>query len=312
MARIVIALGGNALGNDPKEQQEMVEAACPALVGLISQGHEIIVSHGNGPQVGMINLAFDIASRANDKVAEMPLQECTAMSQGYIGYHLQKGIAKELRVRNMPWQVATVITQVVVDKNDPAFSNPTKPIGAFYDEETAKQMMTADSSLHMKEDSGRGWRRLVPSPKPVDIAERKSILNLLDNEYIVIACGGGGIPVLRDENGDYEGVSAVIDKDFASAKLAEVVGADYLFILTAVDHVCVNFGKPDQKELKTMSTGEAEMYIQNGQFGAGSMLPKVEAAVSFVRSGWGKRAVIASLEKAPQAMRNESGTLITL
>jgi len=234
------------------------------------------------------------------------------MSQGYIGYHLQKGIAKELRLQKMPWQVATVVTQVVVDENDPAFRNPTKPIGAFYDEETAKAMMAAESGLYMAEDSGRGWRRFVPSPKPIDIAERKSILNLLDNEYIVIACGGGGIPVTRDKNGDLHGVSAVIDKDFASAKLAEVVGADYLFILTAVDHVCINFGTPEQEELKTMSSGEAEMYIRSGQFGAGSMLPKVEAAVSFVKSGWGKRAVIASLEKAPQAMRNESGTLITL
>ena len=312
MARIVIALGGNALGNDAAEQQAMVEAACPALVGLISQGHEIIVSHGNGPQVGMINLAFDVASGINEKIAPMPLQECTAMSQGYIGYHLQKGIAKELRRQKMPWQVATVVTQVVVDPADEAFKRPTKPIGAFYDEETANRMMEAEPGLFMAEDSGRGWRRFVPSPRPVDIVERKSILNLLDNEYIVIACGGGGIPVTRDENGDLHGVSAVIDKDFASAKLAEVVGADYLFILTAVDHVCINFGRPDQEELKTMSSGEAEMFIRSGQFGAGSMLPKVEAAVSFVKSGWGKRAVIASLEKAPQAMRNESGTLITL
>ncbi|MGN1001812.1 MAG: carbamate kinase [Oscillospiraceae bacterium] len=312
MARIVIALGGNALGNDAREQQEKVEAACPALVGLISQGHEIIVSHGNGPQVGMINLAFDLASKDDPKVAAMPLQECTAMSQGYIGYHLQKGIARELRRQNMPWQVASVVTQVVVDQNDPAFRNPTKPIGAFYDEDTAREMMRADPGLCMKEDSGRGWRRMVPSPRPIDIVERKSILNLLDNEYIVIACGGGGIPVVRDEEGNYEGVSAVIDKDFASAKLAETVGADYLFILTAVDHVCVNFGKPDQKELKTMSSGEAEMYMAGGQFGAGSMQPKVAAAIEFVRSGWGRKAVIASLEKAPQAMRNESGTLITL
>ncbi len=312
MSRIVIALGGNALGSTPAEQQERIEAACPALVGLISQGHEIIVSHGNGPQVGMINLAFELASKENEKVAPMPLQECTAMSQGYIGYHLQKGIAKELRERNMPWQVATVVTQVVVDEHDPAFNAPSKPIGAFYDEETARAMMAAEPGLHMAEDSGRGWRRFVPSPKPVDIAERRSILNLLDNEYIVIACGGGGIPVTRDAEGDLHGVAAVIDKDFASAKLAEAVGADYLFILTAVDHVCINFGTPEQEELTAMSSGEAEMYIRSGQFGAGSMLPKVEAAVSFVRSGWGKRAVIASLEKAPQAMRNESGTLITL
>ncbi len=311
MARIVIALGGNALGNTPEEQQRAVETACPALVGLIAQGHEIIISHGNGPQVGMIDLAFETASRQNPKVAPMPLPECTAMSQGYIGYHLQKGIQKELRIRKMPWQVATVVTQVVVDEKDPAFSNPTKPIGAFYDEKTARAMMDAEPGLIMKEDAGRGWRRMVPSPKPMDIAERKSILNLLDNEYIVIACGGGGIPVTRDKNGDYHGVPAVIDKDFASAKLAEAVGADYLFILTAVDHVCIHFGKPDQRELTQMTAEEAERWLGEGQFASGSMQPKVEAAVGFVKSGWDRRAVIASLEKAPQAMRNESGTLIT-
>lgn len=312
MARIVIALGGNALGNTPEEQQAQIEKACPALIGLIAQGHEIIISHGNGPQVGMIKLAFDTAAKENPKVAEMPLQECTAMSQGYIGYHLQKGIHRELLRHNMPWQVASVVTQVVVDEKDPAFKNPSKPIGAFYDEETARRLIKANPGLNMKEDSGRGWRQVVPSPRPVDIAERKSILNLLDNEYIVIACGGGGIPVIQDEFGYYHGVSAVIDKDFASAALAEAVGADCLFILTAVDHVCINFGTPEQKELHRISSGEAQKYLEEGQFGTGSMAPKVEAAVHFVRSGWGKFAVIASLEKAPQAMQNESGTLITL
>lgn len=310
MARIVIALGGNALGNTPAQQREKIEAACPALVGLIAQGHEIIVSHGNGPQVGMIQLAFDTASKSNPKVAAMPLPECTAMSQGYIGYHLQQGIYRELQARKMPWQVATVVTQVVVDAADPAFQNPTKPIGAFYDEAAAKDMMAKNPALHMKEDAGRGWRELVASPKPVDIAERKSILNLLDNEYIVIACGGGGVPVVRDGLG-YRGVPAVIDKDFASAKLAETVGADYLFILTAVDRVCVNFGKPDQKELPELDAASARKYIAEGQFAAGSMLPKVEAALRFVESGSGRRAVIASLEKAPLAMQGESGTLIT-
>ena len=312
MARIVIALGGNALGNTPAEQQKRIEDAMPSLIGLINQGHEIIISHGNGPQVGMINLAFDISSAQNEKIAQMPLQECTAMSQGYIGYHLQKGIYRELRIRNMPWQVATLITQVLVDRNDPAFENPKKPIGAFYDEQTARDMMRSDPTLWMQEDAGRGWRRVVASPRPIDIIEKKSILNLLDNEYIVIAGGGGGIPVVMDDDGFLHGVPAVIDKDFASAKLAEVVGADYLFILTAVDHVFVNYGRADQRALTEMSSGEAEKYLQEGQFGEGSMKPKVEAAIGFVRSGWGKRAVIGSLEKAPQAMRNESGTLITL
>lgn len=312
MSRIVIALGGNALGNTPSEQEQKINEACTPLVGLIHEGHEIIISHGNGPQVGMINLAFDTASKQNEKISDMPLPECTAMSQGYIGYHLQKGIYRELLRRNMPWQVATVVTQVLVDPLDPAFKNPTKPIGAFYDEDTARRMMQSDPTLHMKEDSGRGFRRTVPSPFPIDIVEKKSILNLLDNEYIVIASGGGGIPVIKNADGSLSGVAAVIDKDFASAKLADVVGAEYLFILTAVDRVCINFGKPDQKELYTMNVKEAEQYLAEGQFAAGSMRPKVEAALNFVKSGEGRRAVIASLEKAPEAMRGESGTLISM
>lgn len=311
MARIVIALGGNALGNNATEQQQKIEEGCPALIDMIGQGHEIIVTHGNGPQVGMIDLAFDVASSSNDKVPTMELQECTAMSQGYIGYHLQKGIKKELRKRGMPWQVASVITQVVVDPKDPAFSNPAKPIGAFYTKEKAEELAKENPSWTFKEDANRGYRRVVPSPIPKEIVERKSILNLLDNEYIVIACGGGGIPVIQDERGDCTGVPAVIDKDYAAAVLAQAVGADYLFILTAVDYVCINFGKPDQKELKTMSLQEAQTYLDEGQFAAGSMGPKVQAALNFVKSGGNRRAVIASLEKAPLAMRGESGTLIT-
>ena len=310
MSRIVIALGGNALGNTPKEQQERIDNAAPALIGLIKQGHEIIISHGNGPQVGIIRQAFDTASAVDGKVPAFELPECTAMSQGYIGYHLQQGMRRTLRANGMPWQVATVVTQVVVDPDDPAFGEPTKPIGAFYDEAAAQQMMRDDPSLRMREDSGRGWRRVVASPKPVDIAERRSILNLLDSEYIVIACGGGGVPVVRDAHGDYYGVDAVIDKDFASACLAEAVGADYLFILTAVDHVCLNFGTPEQRALDELHVDEAETYLRAGQFGAGSMQPKVAAAVQFVRSGWRRRAVIASLEQAPAAMRGESGTRI--
>ncbi len=310
MSRIVIALGGNALGNNPKEQQEMIEAACPALIGLISQGHEIIVSHGNGPQVGMINKAFDVASKSDSSVSPMELMECTAMSQGYIGYHLQKGIKKELRIQHMPWHVASVVTQVVVDREDPAFLNPTKPIGSFMTEDEMNRLKAEKPEMTFIEDSGRGYRRVVPSPKPVDIVERDSILNLLDNEYIVIACGGGGIPVYADENGDFVGVPAVIDKDFASAKLAELVDADYLFILTAVDRVAVNFGTPRQRDLETMTVKEAEAYCEQGQFAPGSMLPKVQAAISFAKSGKNKRAVIASLKNAPLAMKGKSGTLI--
>ncbi len=310
MSRIVIALGGNALGNNPKEQQEMIEAACPSLIGLISQGHEIIISHGNGPQVGMINKAFEIGSQHDQGICPIELMECTAMSQGYIGYHLQKGIKKELRIQKMPWHVASVVTQVEVDSKDPAFLKPAKPIGSFMTREAMEALKKEQPELQFVEDSGRGYRRVVPSPKPVNIVERESILNLLDNEYIVIACGGGGIPVIRDENGDYKGVPAVIDKDFASAKLAEMVDADYLFILTAVDHVAVNFGKPDQKQLTELTVDQAREYCNQGQFGAGSMLPKVQAAMAFAQSKKGRNAVIASLEKAPLAMAGESGTRI--
>lgn len=312
MSRIVIALGGNALGNNPQEQQEMIEQACPSLVGLIAQGHEIIVSHGNGPQVGMINLAFDEASKHTDKVVPMELMECTAMSQGYIGYHLQKGIKKELYNQKMPWQVASVVTQVIVDKEDEAFKNPTKPIGAFYTLEQVEELKAKDDTLQFVEDSGRGYRRVVASPKPIDIAEKDSILNLLDNEYIVIACGGGGIPVIENNTGDYIGVPAVIDKDFASAKLAELVGADYLFILTAVDRVMINYGKENQEQIEEMTVEQAVQYCNEGHFAPGSMLPKVEAAMSFASSKEGRNAVIASLEKAPMAMRGESGTIIHL
>ena len=310
MARIVIALGGNALGSTPAEQRDRVAAACPALVGLIHQGHEIIISHGNGPQVGMIQAAFDTAAKTNPKVAPMPLPECTAMSQGYIGYHLQQGMRRTLRANGMPWQVATVVTQVVVDPDDPAFGEPTKPIGAFYDEAAAQQMMRDDPSLRMREDSGRGWRRVVASPQPVDIAERRSILNLLDSEYIVIACGGGGVPVVRDAHGDYYGVDAVIDKDFASAKLAELLDADMLVILTAVEKVAINFGKPDQKGLDDLTPADARKYIEEKQFAPGSMLPKVQAALSFAESKPGRVALITLLEKAADGISGKTGTRV--
>lgn len=312
MARIVIALGGNALGKTPEDQIEKIHQATPSLIGLIEQGHEIIISHGNGPQVGMINLAFDVASKHDSNIAKFELPECTAMSQGYIGYHLQQGILRELRLHKMPWHAATVVTQVEVDKNDPAFHNPTKPIGAFYTKEEADEIMKQDPTVSFKEDAGRGYRRVVASPKPINIVESDSILELLNQEFIVIASGGGGVPVYKNEDGDYVGVPAVIDKDFASAKLAELVDADYLFILTAVDRVAVNFGKPDQKDLPTLSIEEANKYIEEGQFAPGSMLPKVQAAMNFAQSKPGRKAVIGSLEKALQAMNGESGTVITM
>ncbi len=311
MSRIVIALGGNALGNNAHEQKQKIDAAVPALIDLIDAGHEIILSHGNGPQVGAINLAFDVASEHNDKVPPMRLTECTAMSQGYIGYHLQQGLYRELRRRHMPWQVVSVLTQVVVDEEDPAFGNPTKPIGGFYDEKTAHEMMASDPTLVMREDAGRGWRRMVASPKPLEIVEDQPIRTLLGHDYIVIACGGGGIPVVR-EAGELRGIPAVIDKDFASAKLAEVVDADYLMILTSVEHVMLHYGQADEEELSHMSVKEAQAYIAAGEFAPGSMLPKVEAAIEFARTGNHRRAIIASLDHARDAVEGRSGTMVTL
>ena len=311
MSKIVIALGGNALGNNPKEQIEMIEKAAKPLVGLIKDGHEIIVSHGNGPQVGTIKLAFDTASAVNDKVCEMELAECTAMSQGYIGYHLQQGIKKELMNQQVDRNVVTVVTQVIVDKDDKAFSNPTKPIGSFYTKEKADEIKKSNPDLTFVEDSGRGYRTVVASPRPIDIAEKTAVLDLTANKFIVIACGGGGIPVIKNDAGTLEGVSAVIDKDFAAEKLAELVSADYLFILTAVDRVAVNFGKPEQKDLAEMTVEEAKKYCEEGHFAPGSMLPKVEAAMMFVESGSNRKAVICSLEKVQLAVKGESGTLIT-
>ncbi|MBE6008464.1 MAG: carbamate kinase [Lachnospiraceae bacterium] len=311
-SRIVIALGGNALGNTPDEQQMKIDAVAESLVGLIAQGYEIIISHGNGPQVGTINLAFSEGSERNDKIPFMPMPECTAMSQGYIGYHLQKGILKELRRRGMPWHVSTMITQIEVDPEDNAFKNPTKPIGAYYTKEQAETIMAQYPQKVFKEDAGRGYRQMVASPKPVDIVEKDSILNLLDNEFIVIACGGGGIPVIRKGDGIYEGVDAVIDKDFASSKLAEMIDAEYFFILTAVDRVSINWGKPDQKDIEKMTVTEAEKYCEEGHFAPGSMLPKVMAAINFAKSKQGRKAVIASLEKAPLAIQGLSGTEISL
>ena len=312
MARIVIALGGNALGNTPAEQRERVAAACPALVGLIHQGHEIIISHGNGPQVGMIQAAFDTAAKTNPKVAPMPLPECTAMSQGYIGYHLQQAIGAAMHKEYKRWHVASVVTQIEVDPDDPAFKNPTKPIGAFMSKEEADAELEKHPDWTMVEDSGRGYRRVVASPQPKKIVEYESILNLLDNEFIVIACGGGGIPVVRDytDKGTYKGVAAVIDKDMGGELLAEDCSADMLVLLTAVDHVAINFGKPDQKDLEDITVDEAKKYVEEGQFGKGSMEPKVKAGIKFAESRPGRVCIIGSLEKAAEAMAGLSGTRI--
>jgi len=308
MSRIVIALGGNALGSSAQEQLMLVRQASKPIADLIEQGHELVLAHGNGPQVGMINLAFESRAAEESDISNMPFPECGAMSQGYIGFHLQNAIREELVERSIEKPVATVVTQVLVDKNDPAFKNPTKPIGAFYTEAEAREM-EIKKGYKMEEDSGRGWRRVVPSPMPVDVIEKDTIRTLLDSGNIVITVGGGGIPVVSEGN-VLKGVPAVIDKDYASCKVAELIDADYLFILTAVDRVAVNFGKPNQKNLEQMSTSTAYKYIAENQFAPGSMLPKVEAAIRFAESKKGRKAVIASLEKAKEALVGKSGTII--
>ncbi len=304
--KLVIALGGNALGNTPEEQLELVKETASTIVDLVEEGYDVVVGHGNGPQVGMINLAMEFSANNGGKTPAMPFPECGAMSQGYIGYHLQNSIANELAARGIQKSVGTLVTQVLVDEADPAFQKPSKPVGAFYDKATADKI-AAERGYTMVEDAGRGWRQVVPSPKPVDVVEKDMVNTLVDSGYVVITVGGGGIPVVK-KDGRLVGTPAVIDKDFASAKLAELIGADMLVILTAVDRVAINWGKPDQKALAEMTVAEAEKYCGEGHFAPGSMLPKVQAAMSFAKAGG--TAVIASLENAAAALRGESGTRI--
>lgn len=306
--RIVIALGGNALGNTAAQQLELVSLTAKPIVDLIAAGNEVIIAHGNGPQVGMINLGLSTAAEAGAIKSDMPFPECGAMSQGYIGYHLQNAIGNELTARGLRKDVATVVTQVLVDENDPAFQHPTKPIGSFYDKVAADRIM-AQRGCTMVEDAGRGWRQVVPSPKPVDVIEKNTVRALVDSGTVVITVGGGGIPVVR-RNGRLVGTPAVIDKDFASAKLAELLNADMLIILTAVEKVAVNFNKPNQKWLDTLTPEEARTYIDEGQFAPGSMLPKVEAAVKFAESKPGRTALITLLEKARDGIDGKTGTRI--
>jgi carbamate kinase len=306
MKKLVIALGGNALGNTPYEQLRLVTETAKPIVDLIEAGNQVVIAHGNGPQVGMINLAMSTAAAAKAIKSDMPFPECGAMSQGYIGYHLQNSIQNELKARGIKKSVATVVTQVLVDENDPAFSHPTKPIGAFYSKEEADRI-AAEKGYTMIEDAGRGYRQVVPSPKPVDVVEKDMVNTLIDAGHVVITVGGGGIPVI-EKDGKLLGVPAVIDKDFASAKLAELVKADALVILTAVDRVAINWGKPNQTSLERMTCAEAEQYCKEGHFAPGSMLPKVQAAMSFARTGG--EAIIASLENAAAALRGESGTKV--
>ncbi len=309
--KIVIALGGNALQSGKDEptaeaQLRVVRQTSEKIAEICDKGYEIAVVHGNGPQVGRILLASETAA---DVTPAMPFDVCGAMSQGYIGYHLQQCIKYALNKRNKNIPVVTVATQMVVDENDPAFETPTKPIGPFYKEEEARQI-AAEKNYTMKEDSGRGWRRVVASPLPQKIVELHAIKKLW-NSTVVISCGGGGIPVIEKSDGSLEGVDAVIDKDFAAELLAEHVGADILLILTEVEKVAVNFNKPNQRDITSMNLKEADKYCREGHFAAGSMLPKVKAAMKFVRANPEKKAIITSLDKADEALEQKTGTTVT-
>lgn len=306
--KIVIALGGNALGNNLAEQKEAVKVTAKAIVDLVAEGHQVVVSHGNGPQVGMIQNAMTELRRSNpEKYDDCPLSVCVAMSQGYIGYDLQNALREELLSRGMHKPVVTVLTQVEVSADDPAFANPTKPIGSFMSEEEAKALQA--KGVDVMEDAGRGWRRVVASPKPQKIVELDSIKALVDAGVLVIACGGGGIPVKAQGN-ELKGAAAVIDKDFASAVLARDLNADSLIILTAVEKVAINFGKPDQQWLDTLTCAEAEKLCGEGHFAPGSMLPKVKAAMDFAGSKDGRTALITLLEKANDGIAGRTGTRI--
>lgn len=306
---VVIALGGNALGDTPREQLELVKDTAEHIVDMVAEGINVVVSHGNGPQVGMINNAFDYASSHDEKTPAMPFPECGAMSQGYIGYQLSQAILNEMKRRGIMRSTATVITQTVVYPEDPAFQNPTKPVGAFLTEEEAKRR-AAETGYVYKEDAGRGWRQVVASPKPQRIVEFDAIKDLMDDGYIVVSTGGGGVPVIeRDDS--YHGVPAVIDKDRSSAKLAADFKADILIILTAVEKVCINFNTPEQEELSSMTVAEARKYIEEGQFAPGSMLPKVEACIEFVEAHPEGKALITSLELAAEGLKGTTGTVIT-
>ena len=308
--RIVIALGGNALGKNLPEQMAAVKKTAKAIVDLIQEGDEVVIAHGNGPQVGMIQNAMAELVRSDpDKYIPCPLSVCVAMSQGYIGYDLQNAIREEMLDRGIDLGVATVLTQVEVDPEDPAFQHPTKPIGSFLTKEEADQL-ARERGYELIEDAGRGYRRVVASPMPVSIIEIGTIRSLVETDHIVIACGGGGIPVFRTRGHHLKGAAAVIDKDFAAECLAEQLDADRLLILTAVEKVAVHFGRPDQQDLSEMSCEEAERYLADGEFAPGSMQPKIEAAVRFARSGPGRKALITLLERAAEGIAGETGTVI--
>ena len=310
MSKIVVALGGNALGKDPNEQLSLLENVAKIIVSLVKDGNQIVLTHGNGPQVGQILLAMDYSANGDAGTPEMPFAECGSMSQGYIGYQLQQCLQDELERKKKKKDCATLITQVLVDPEDSAFQNPSKPIGIFYSKEEANKI-ASEKGFTFVEDAGRGYRRVVPSPQPIDIIEKNIIKQLVENDNIVIACGGGGIPVIKTDKIELlEGVAAVIDKDRSAALLARLIDADTLLILTAVDKVCLNYNTENQIELNSISVKEALNYIEAGHFAKGSMLPKIEACIDFVKGNSSKKAIIGSLEKAQLAISGESGTII--
>jgi len=311
--KMVLALGGNALQSNPKDksaegQLNTCRETAKSIVDLIEEGHTISIVHGNGPQVGQILSSVEAGHKLDKENVLFPFDVCGSFSQGYIGYHLQNAIAQELKKRSINKPVGTIVTQVVVDKNDEGFQNPTKHIGFFYSKEEA-DVLQVEKGYVMKEDAGRGYRRVVASPKPIDVIEKQMIKEMVLNGNVVISCGGGGIPVIIDGE-EVKGVPAVIDKDFAAEKLAEILDADVLLILTAVDRVCVNYNKSDQKELTIINLAEVNKYIKEKQFAPGSMLPKVEACMKFVMYDKSKFAIIASLSNAKKALKGVSGTKI--
>lgn len=307
MSRILLALGGNALGNTSDEQKRHVKKAAEVITDLVKQGHELIISHGNGPQVGIIHNAFEISHHYDKDIENMPFPECNAMSQGYIGYHLQQAITNHLLKDNSPYHCISLITQVIVKENDPAFNHPTKPIGVFLSKDQANTL-EKEKGFRFVSDSGRGFRRVVPSPSPQKIVETTIIEELIEQKNIVIAAGGGGIPVIQRNNVLF-GVDAVIDKDLTSELLASTLDCDIFLILTAVDEVSIQFNQPTQQKLAKVSTAEMEKYIQVQEFGAGSMLPKVQACIQFVKKNH-KTAIITSLEKVSEALLDRAGTKI--
>lgn len=307
MSKIVIALGGNALGKTPSEQLSILEGVSKVIVDLIEKGNKVILTHGNGPQVGQISLAMEYASNGSAATPSMPFAECGSMSEGYIGYHIEQSIMNELNKRGIDKSIVALITEVLVDKNDGCFENPTKPIGMFYTKEEAS-VIESEKGYIFKEDAGRGYRRVVPSPIPKKILNDKVIKKLVEAGVIVICAGGGGVPVIM-ENNLLKGVDAVIDKDKSASLLAKEVDADVLLILTAVDKVCLNYNKENMTELDTITVEEARKYISDGEFAPGSMLPKIEACINFVENS-NKTAIITSLECASDALEYKNGTVI--